>query len=125
MTYICEPGTTIAGMPHRDLNVLDAATKVADLVNKLIDQSPRGRLLHVQQLRDSVQSIGANISEAFGREAGRARDNSLGIARGETEEAIHHMRANFHRSRVSASEYWPIRNKLVVIVKMLTGLLRG
>ena len=125
MTYDCEPGATIAGMPHRDLNVLDAATKVADLVNKLIDQSARGRLLHVRQLRDAVQSISANISEAFGREAGRARNHSLNIARGETEEAIRHMQANFRSSRVSAADYWPIRNKLVAIVKMLTGLLRG
>jgi len=112
-------------MPHRDLNVLDAATKVADLVNKLIDRSPRGRLLHVRQLRDAVQSIGANISEAFGREPGRARNHSLAIARGETEEAIRHIQANFRGSRVSAADYWPIRNKLVAIAKMLTGLLRS
>ena len=125
MTYIGEPTTTIAGMPHRDLNVLDAATKVADLVNKLIDRSPRGRILHVPQLRDSVQSIGANISEAFGREPGRARNHSLDIARGETEEAIQHLKANFRGCRISAADYWPIHNLLVVITKMLTGLLRG
>ena len=125
MTYIVEPDTTIAGMPHRDLNLLDAAAKAADLVNKLIDQAPRGRLLHVRQLRDAVQSIGANISEAFGREPGRARNHSLDIARGETEEAIRHMQANFRGSRVPAADYWPIRNKLVVIAKMLTSLLRS
>ena len=112
-------------MAYRDLNVLDAATEVADLVNKLIDRSPRGRLLHVKQLRDAVQSISANISEAFGREPGRARNHSLGIARGETEEAVRHVQANFRSPRVSAADYWPIRNKLVVISKMLTGLLRS
>jgi four helix bundle protein len=112
-------------MPYRDLKLLDAADKVADLVNKPIDESPRGRLLHVAQLRDAVQSIGANISEAFGREPGRARDHSLDIARGETEEAIRHMRANFRASRVRAKNYWEIRNLLVVMVKMLTSLLRG
>ena len=44
-------------MPYRDLKLFDVATKIADLVNKLIDESPRGRLLHVGQLRDAVQSI--------------------------------------------------------------------
>ena len=113
------------GMPYRDLNVLDAAIKAADLVNKLIDRSPRGRLIHVRQLRDAVQSIGANISEAFGRKSGRARKHSLDIARGEAEEAIRHLQTNFRSSRVSAPDYWPIRNLLVAIVKMLAALLRG
>jgi four helix bundle protein len=53
-------------VPHRDLNVLDAAQQLADRVNDLIDRFPR-RLLHVTQLRDAVQSIVANIGEAFGR----------------------------------------------------------
>ena len=42
-------------MPHRDLNVLDAADRAADLINALIDRAPRGWLLHVRQMRDSVQ----------------------------------------------------------------------
>src|SRR6187455_585244 len=104
MTCVCPQRTTIAGMPYRDLNVLDAAIRAADLVNKLIDNSPRGRLIHVQQLRDAVQSIGANISEAFGRRPGRARNHSLEIARAETEEAIRHMQANFRSARVMAKD---------------------
>src|SRR3982751_4653570 len=99
-------------MTYRDLNVLDAANRAADLVNRLIDGSPRGRLLHMRQLRDAVQSIGANISEGFGRESGRARRHSLDIARGETEEAVRHLQANFRSARVSATDYWPIRNLL-------------
>ena len=112
-------------MAYRDLNVLDAADKAADLVNKLIDRSPRGRLIHVQQLRDAVQSIAANIAEGFGRQSGRARNHSLDIARGESEEAIRHLRANFRADRISASDYWPTRNLLVAIGKMLAALVRG
>jgi four helix bundle protein len=112
-------------MAYRDLNVLDAADKAADRVNELIDRSPRGRLIHVQQLRDAVQSIGANIAEGFGRESGRARNHSLDIARGESEEAIRHLRANFQSARIDASDYWPIRNLLVTITKMLIAIVRG
>ena len=67
-------------MPFRDFNVLDAANPAADMVNALIDRSPRGWLLHVRQMRDSVQSIGANISEGFGRGAGRDRARSKSLA---------------------------------------------
>ena len=110
-------------MPHRDLNVLDAEDRAADMVNTLIDRSPRGWLLHVRQMRDSVQSIGANISEGFGRGTGRARDRSLEIARGEAEETIRPLAANFRACRIHARDYWPVHNLLVTIVKMLTSLL--
>jgi four helix bundle protein len=109
-------------MAYRDLKVLDAAERAATLVNELVDRSPRGTLLHVQQLRDAVQSIVANIREGFGREPGGARNNSLAIASGETEEAIGHLKANFRASRIAPSDYWPIRNLLVVIGKMVSEL---
>jgi four helix bundle protein len=110
-------------MSYRDLDVLDAAHRAADQVNRLIDRRPRNRLLHVNQLRNSVQSIAANISEGFGRGVGRDRLRSLEIARGEAEESIQHLAANHRTNRISAKEYWPIHNLLVVIVKMLNSLL--
>jgi four helix bundle protein len=111
------------GMPHRDLNVLDAAKLLAHRVNELIDQSPRGQLLHVQQIRDAVQSISANIAEGFGRGTGRDRDRPLEIARGEAEEAIQHLSANYRADRIRAKDYWSLHNLLVVIAKMLTSLI--
>jgi four helix bundle protein len=107
---------------HRDLAVLDAADQVADEVNRLIDAAPRG-LIHGPQLRASAQSIGANISEGFGRGKGRERDHSLRIARGEAEEAIRHLRANYQSERISQATFWRLRNRLITIVKMLTSLL--
>jgi four helix bundle protein len=110
-------------MPHRNLDVLDAAERVAQQVNELIDRSPPRRLLHIRQMRDSAQSIGANISEAFGREKGRDRAHRLEIARGEAEETIRHLSANFRTSRIGPREYWSLRNLLVVIVRMLNSML--
>ena len=107
---------------HRDLDVLDAADLVADEINRLIDTSPH-RLIHVGQLRDAVQSIGANISEGFGRGLGGDRDRALRTARGEAEEVIRHLRANFGSKRIGPSVYWRLRNRLITVVKMLTSLL--
>jgi four helix bundle protein len=108
-------------VPHRDLNVLDAAELTADGINRLIDRSPR-RILHARQMRASAQSIGANISEGFGRGKGRDRD-PLEIARGEAEETIRHLSANLRVNRITARDYGPLHNRLVTIVKMLNSLL--
>ena len=112
-------------MPHRDLDVLHAAELVADQINALADRpAPRGRrLLHVTEMRDSSQSIAANIAEGFGRGTDRDRARSLRIARGEAEETIRHVGANFRADRITPKVYWPIHNRLVTIVKMLDSLL--
>ena len=111
-------------MPNRDLNVLQASERAADRVNQLIDGASGRRLLHVNQLRNSVQSIGANIAEGFGRGTDRDRARLLRIARGEAEETIRHLGTNFRAKRVAPAEYWSIHNLLVVIVKMLNSFLR-
>ena len=109
---------------YRDLDVLDAAEKVADEINALIDARRPGELIHVGQLRDSVESIAANIREGFGRGPGRERSHSLRTARGETEETIGHLRTNFASNRISRETFWPLRNRLLTIVKMINSLLR-
>jgi four helix bundle protein len=109
-------------MGYRNLDVLDAAERAAEAINRLIDRDQH-RLLHVSQMRDSVQAIGASISEGFGRREGRDRDYRLEIARGEAEETIRHLSANFRCDRIAAREYWPLHNLLVVIVRMLTSML--
>jgi four helix bundle protein len=110
-------------MGYRNLNVLDAAERAAAEVNRLIDSTPR-QLLHVGQMRRSVQAISAAIGEAFGRKEGRDRDYRLEIARGEAEETIRHLSANFRGNRIMPRDYWPLHNLLVVIVRMLSSMLR-
>ena len=109
-------------MTHRNLNVIDATERAADRVNQLIERRSSYRLLHVNQLRASVQSIGANIAEGFGRGPGRDRIRYLRIARGEAEETIQHLRTNYRAKRIAPKEYWSLHNLLVVIVKMLDSL---
>jgi four helix bundle protein len=112
-------------MAYRNLTVLDAAEQAATQINALIDRSKRPPLLHVRQLRDAAQSVVANIAEGFGRGTGRDRDRSLEIARGESDETIRHLSANFRANRIGAIEYRPLHNRSVVIVKMLNSLLNG
>jgi four helix bundle protein len=109
---------------HRHLAVLDAADQVVDEVNRLIDEAPR-RLIYVTQLKDAAQSIAANISEGFGRGKGGERNRALRVARGEAEETIRHLRANFESDRITKTVFWRLCNRLITIVKMLTSLLNS
>jgi four helix bundle protein len=107
--------------PHRGLAVIDAAEQFAADIARLVDDTPR--LLHKHQLLKSAQSVSANIAEAFGRVSLPERKNRLSIARGETEEAIRHLRANFRAARITPRTYWPFHNRGVTISKMLSRLL--
>ena len=112
-------------MPYRDLRVLEATECAVDLVNKLIDGPSGIRVLYAAQLRRSAQSISANIAEGFGRGDNRDRTRILRIARGEAEETIRHLTANYRANRITPGEYWAIRNLLIVIAKMLSTLVRN
>jgi four helix bundle protein len=103
--------------------VLEASERAADRINTLIDGPSGRRLLRIYQMRDSVQSIAANIAEGFGRGTDGDRARLLRIARGEAEETIRHLNANWRAKRVSPGDYWPTRDLLVVVVRMLNSLL--
>ena len=108
---------------HRHLAVLEAAQVVADEINRLIDDRGR-RLLHVSQLRRSAHAVVAGIDEAFGRGPDGGRAQPLRVARGEAEETIGHLRANFAVKRIDKATFWRLRNRLITIVKMLNALER-
>jgi four helix bundle protein len=112
-------------MTHRNLRVLAAAEDMVVHVVTLFDRPrPRGRrLLFKTQTLDCAQSVSANIGEAFGRKTVADRNRILGIACGEAEEAIRHLKANLSANRLDERSYWPLHNRLVTIVKMLNRLI--
>jgi four helix bundle protein len=109
-------------MPHRDLDVLDAAELADERIVALIDKYPR-RLVHVAQLRDAGGSLPGNIAEGFGRRKGPDRVYKLEVARAEAEEANRYLGTNFRTDRITPGDYWPIHNLLTTIVKMIDSLI--
>jgi four helix bundle protein len=107
--------------PHRNLAVLDAADLVAADINRLTIANPG--ILHVQQPRDSAQSIGANISEGFGRGPGADRGKYLRVSRASAEETIRHLWANRDVGLIDSTQYWRLHHRLVTISKMLSKLI--
>lgn len=99
---------------------LGAARAVVDEISYLFRDHD---LLYRGQLRDSAQSIPANIREGIGRAIGPDRNKFYRVARGSAEETDEHLRANFADGRIAASIYWRLHNRLIVIVKMLNALM--
>lgn len=97
--------------------LLDAARAVADEVNALL--RPTNRLIHRAQLRDSAQSVPANIREGLGRDRGPHRNQAYRDARGSAEETDEHLRANFADERLPRQTFFRLHNRLLVIIKMI------
>lgn len=104
--------------------VLAAARLAVDDINDLLDKCGR-RMLHVDQLRDSAQSITANIREALGRRRGPERNQFFRVARSSSDESDEHLRPNVVTKRIAEKRYWRIHNRLSVVSKMLDALLRN
>ena len=100
-----------------NFRLLDAARTVADEVNALL--RPRWRLIHRTQLRDSAQSVSANIREGMGRDPGPHRNQAYRDARGSAEETDEHLRANYADGRLPRPVFRHLRNRLIVIIKMI------
>jgi four helix bundle protein len=105
------------GPPPR---LIEAARLVADETNHILDR--RDRFLHEVQLRRSAESVCAISREAYGRKAGRDRQQFWRFARGSAEETDEHLRANYAARRLERASYWRLHNRLMTIVKLLDRL---
>jgi four helix bundle protein len=99
--------------------VLEVARAVTDETNTLLGNRQL-RLIHRGQLRDSAQSIAANIREGLGRKPGPHRNQAYRDARGSAEETDEHLRANFADGRLPKAQFLRLHNRIALVVKMLT-----
>jgi len=102
--------------------VLEAARAVTDEINRLLGNR-KLRLIHRAQLRDSAQSVPANIREGMGRTPGPHRNQAYRVARGSAEETDEHLRANFADGRIPPAGYWPLHNRITLVVRILTTII--
>ena len=105
-----------------NIRVLDAARSVVDEVNRLIDRSRR-RFIEEKQLRESSDSITANIRECLSRERGPDRNRFLRYALGSADETDERLRTNWRASRIPRASYFGLHNRLLAIAKMLKAMM--
>jgi len=103
--------------------VLELARLVCDDVTAFLNEN-RGRALHDKQLRESAQSIAANIREAYGRRTAPAQNQFFGFACGSAEETDEHLHSNLRNKLLPEKRFWTLHNRLTVIQKMLESLMR-
>lgn len=111
-------------MPKRpQLRVLDAARLVVADINRWLNTAAA----HVPdsvQIREAARSITANIREAYGREPGPDRNKFLRYARGSAEETDERLHGAMKDGFLDEPRYWSKHNRLAVIVRMLTSLMK-
>ena len=115
------PRCIVPGMEN-PFRVLDAARSVVAEVDQLLDD-PKKRMLRKGQLRESSQSIAANIREGYGHRKGKGRAQFFVHARASAEETDEHLWANFKGKRIADTLFWRLHNRIAAIVKMLTKLI--
>ena len=98
------------------------ARLVVNEIHRLLDRSPP-RLVNQDQLRECSSSITANIREAYGRPKGPDRNRFLRYAKSSAEESDERLRTNFANGRLPAKTYWQLRDRLVVISRMIDALI--
>ena len=108
--------------PYSILRALDAARLVVDDLQVYLDQSA-GKIPGAAHLREAALAIPANIQEGLGKETAKERIRYFRIAVGTAEETTERLRAAHAASYIDDMVFWRIRNRLIILVRMLRSLI--
>lgn len=107
------------------LIVYQKAVTFADAACSLTKGFPRGYGFLVDQLNRAALSIAANLAEGNGRFTKPDRRNFFTIARDSAQECVPLMEIARRRGLVQESTALALRERLEVIAKMISGLIKG
>ncbi len=104
------------------LEVYQKAVTFAERVSSLTEEFPRGHWYLADQLNRAGLSISLNIAEGNGRWTAADRRNFFGIARGSIHECVPLLEICRRKELIGVTECTELKNDLVVMAKMLSGL---
>ena len=102
--------------------LLEVARAVADETNRLLGNRQL-RLIHRGQLRDSAQSIPANIREGWVENPDRTATMRIATHGDRPKKRTNISERNFADGRLPPAKFWQIHNRIAVVVKMLTTII--
>jgi len=106
------------------LRVLQLGRAIVDEILHLIDNA-RPPFPNASQLRRSAEGITLNIREGLGRRWGPDRVRFFEYSSSSAEETDESLRNNFRSGRIKASVYWRLRNRIILLTKMLGRMMRS
>ncbi len=108
-----------------NLQVYQKAVDLADQMTQLTEQWPRGYYFLVDQLNRASLSVAANLAEGNGRSTKADRRNFFTIARGSVQECVPLLEITRRRGFIDGTRHAELREDLVTIAKMISGLING
>jgi four helix bundle protein len=106
------------------LIVYQEAVDFAEKVNKLTEEFPRGSYYLSDQINRAATSIASNIAEGNGRYHENDRNNFFYIARGSVHECVPLLELAYRKRLITTEAKKELSEKLEVIAKMISGLIR-
>ncbi len=107
------------------LEVYQKAVDFADEIAGITQSFPRGYGFLVDQLNRAALSIATNLAEGNGRFTKPDRRNFFTIARGSAQECVPLLEIACRRGIVQEPAALALRERLEVIAKMISGLIKG
>ncbi len=107
------------------LVVYQKAVNFADKICETTSKFPNGYYYLRDQLNRASLSIAANIAEGNGRFTKADRKNFFIISRGSMQECVPLLELAKRRRLIDEKTHNQLREKLLTIAKMLSGLIKG
>ena len=106
------------------LVVYQESINLAEKINKLTEEFPRGSYYLSDQLNRAVTSISLNIAEGNGRFHKNDRNHFFYIARGSVHECVPLVELACRKGLIKAEEKVRLFDSLETIAKMISGLIK-
>ncbi len=105
------------------LTVYQKSIQFAEDISMLLEGFSKGNGYIIDQLQRAALSISLNIAEGNGRHHFKEKCNFFWIARGSAFECVPILELCLRKKLIEKEKYDTLRNDLISISKMLSGLI--
>ena len=112
--------------PHKKLELWKEAVELVVIIYEITNKFPREEEYGLKsQLKRAAVSVPSNISEGLTRRTNADKIHFLNIADGSLSEIDTQLEISLRLKFIETTKYELIENKLIVVQKLLSGLIRS
>jgi four helix bundle protein len=112
--------------PHKKLELWKEAVELVVIIYEITNNFPKEEEYGLKsQLKRAAVSVPSNISEGLTRRTNADKIHFLNIADGSLSEIDTQLEISLRLKFIDTTKYEIIENKLIIIQKLLSGLIRS